>query len=47
LHEAVDAFFAVLDRYTLADLLEPAPQLASLLALREDGAPRPEHRQEA
>jgi Rrf2 family nitric oxide-sensitive transcriptional repressor len=47
LHEAVDAFFAALDRYTLADLLEPAPQLASLLALREDGAPRPEHRQEA
>jgi Rrf2 family nitric oxide-sensitive transcriptional repressor len=47
LHEAVDAFFAVLDRYTLADLLEPAPQLAPLLGLVEGGALRREHRPEA
>jgi len=47
LHEAVYAFFAVLDRYTLADLLEPAPQLAPLLGLVEDGALRREHRPEA
>jgi DNA-binding IscR family transcriptional regulator len=46
LHEAVDAFFAVLDRYTLADLLKPAPQLAPLLGLTEDDAPRREHRPE-
>jgi len=44
LHEAVDAFFAVLDRYTLADLLEPAPQLAPLLGLVEGGVPRREPR---
>jgi len=47
LHEAVDAFFAVLDRYTLADLLEPAPQLAPLLGLVEGGVPRREPRLEA
>lgn len=33
LHEALDAFLAVLDRYTLADLLQPRSQLARLLAL--------------
>jgi len=47
LHEAVDAFFAVLDRYTLADLLEPAPQLAPLLGLVDGGVPRREPRLEA
>lgn len=44
LHEAVDVFFAVLDRYTLADLLEPAPQLAPLLDLVEEGVSPFEHR---
>jgi Rrf2 family nitric oxide-sensitive transcriptional repressor len=39
LHEAVDAFFAALDRYTLADLLEPALHLAPLLGLDEPGLP--------
>ena len=33
LHEALDAFLAVLDRYTLADLLVPKSDLARLLAL--------------
>ena len=46
LQEAVDAFFAVLDRYTLADLLKPAPQLAPLLGLTEDDGRRREHRLE-
>lgn len=47
LHEAVDAFFATLDRYTLADLLEPAPRLAPLLGLDEPGPPpeRARHRE--
>lgn len=31
LAEALEAFLAVLDRYTLADLLAPAPALAALL----------------
>lgn len=31
LTSAVDAFFAILDRHTLADLLVPRPQLAKLL----------------
>jgi Rrf2 family transcriptional regulator, nitric oxide-sensitive transcriptional repressor len=47
LHEAVDAFFAVLDRYTLADLLEPSPHLGSLLGLGEDGASQPGQRRQA
>ncbi len=34
LAEARDAFLAVLDRYTLADLLLPSPRLAQLLHLR-------------
>jgi Rrf2 family transcriptional regulator, nitric oxide-sensitive transcriptional repressor len=33
LGEALQAFLAVLDRYTLADLLEPRRRLAELLAL--------------
>lgn len=32
-HEALDAFLWVLDRYTLADLLEPRQDLARLLAI--------------
>jgi hypothetical protein len=31
LGEALEAFLAVLDRYTLADLLAPRPALAALL----------------
>ena len=31
--EALDAYFAVLDRTTLADLLENRPQLAALLRI--------------
>ncbi len=34
LHEAVDAFFATLDRYTLADLTRHPEQLSALLNLR-------------
>lgn len=37
LHEALEAFFAVLDRYTLADLLAPKSDLARLLALPQPG----------
>ncbi|HMM15458.1 MAG TPA: Rrf2 family transcriptional regulator [Parvibaculum sp.] len=33
LHEALDAFLAVLDSYTLADLLQPRAKLAKLLSL--------------
>lgn len=33
LHEAIEAFFSVLDRYTMADLLVPKSDLARLLAL--------------
>lgn len=39
LGEALQAFLAVLDRYTLADLLEPRRRLAELLAI---GVPAPE-----
>lgn len=35
LHEALDAFTAVLDRHTLADLLRPGSELTRLLALPE------------
>lgn len=35
LHEATEAFLAVLDRYTLADLLRPRSALARLLQLDE------------
>lgn len=38
LHEAVDAFFASLDRYTLADLICHPEQLSPLLALTSHGA---------
>ena len=34
LHEALRAFLAVLDKYTLADLVENEQQLARLLAIR-------------
>lgn len=34
MHEATSAFLAVLDQYTLADLLENEQQLAGLLGLR-------------
>lgn len=40
LHEALAAFFAVLDRYTLADLIRDPMQLAPLLGLDGNGAPR-------
>ena len=33
LHEALASFFAVLDRYTLADLIAPRLRLASLLGI--------------
>lgn len=33
LREAQEAFYAALDRYTLADLLRPAPRLAPLLRI--------------
>ena len=38
LHEAVDAFFASLDRYTLADLIRHPEQLSSLLELGSNDA---------
>ena len=42
LHEAVDAFLAVLDRYTLADLLPPTRPAHSLLPWpKNPPAPRP------
>jgi len=42
LHEAVDAFHAVLDRYTLADLLPPPRPAHSLLPWpKNPAAPRP------
>jgi Rrf2 family transcriptional regulator, nitric oxide-sensitive transcriptional repressor len=37
LDEALAAFMAVLDRYTLADLVEPRDRLAGRLGLIEDG----------
>ncbi|HEX8739834.1 MAG TPA: Rrf2 family transcriptional regulator [Casimicrobiaceae bacterium] len=41
LGRALDAFFATLDRYTLADLIAPGPRLAALLVLpRRDGTRR-------
>ena len=33
LHKALDAYFAVLDQYSLADLLQPKKALAQLLAI--------------
>ena len=38
LQEAVSAFFAVLDRYTLADLIGHPQQLAPLLGLEREGS---------
>lgn len=35
LHEAVNAMYAVLDKYTLADLLTPPGELQQLLQLRQ------------
>ncbi len=35
LHEALAAFFGVLDSYTLADLLRPGQRLSSLLGMEE------------
>ena len=40
LHEALAAFFAALDRYTLADLIRYPEQLAPLLGLDHE-APAP------
>ncbi len=40
LHEALDAFLAVLDRYTLADLAGPKKALAELLGVGRPGASR-------
>jgi Rrf2 family nitric oxide-sensitive transcriptional repressor len=39
LHEALTAFFAVLDRYTLADLIAPRAKLASLLGIGPPATP--------
>ena len=39
LNEALRAFLAVLDRYTLADLLEPRENLGRLLGLELDDVP--------
>lgn len=36
LESAQDAFFATLDRYTLADFLEPKQRLMSLFSIEED-----------
>lgn len=33
MNEAMDAFFAVLDRYTLADLVEPKRKMSALLGI--------------
>ena len=38
LQEALDAFLAVLDRYTLADLVAPRQALVSLLGLSSGSA---------
>ncbi len=40
LAEALEAFFAVLDRYTLADLLVPRNRLARVLLVARPAAPR-------
>jgi Rrf2 family nitric oxide-sensitive transcriptional repressor len=40
LHEAREAFLGVLDDYTLADLITPAPRLRILLRLTGDSAMR-------
>jgi Rrf2 family nitric oxide-sensitive transcriptional repressor len=39
LHEALGAFLAVLDRYTLADLAGPRQALAGLLGMGQAGVP--------
>jgi Rrf2 family transcriptional regulator, nitric oxide-sensitive transcriptional repressor len=39
LHDATQAFLAVLDGYTLADLIKPQKALASLLLLDQHAAP--------
>jgi len=41
LHDALQAFLAVLDGYTLADLIKPQRALASLLLLDRHAAPGP------
>jgi Rrf2 family nitric oxide-sensitive transcriptional repressor len=41
LHEALAAFLAVLDRYTLADLIAPRLRLAALLGLSAAGTETP------
>jgi Rrf2 family nitric oxide-sensitive transcriptional repressor len=42
LHEALAAFLAVLDRYTLADLLAPRLGLAALLGIAPNAHPPPD-----
>lgn len=44
LGEAVDAFYAVLDRYTLADLVRNRKQLASILFVDRPARPAPVRR---
>jgi Rrf2 family transcriptional regulator, nitric oxide-sensitive transcriptional repressor len=39
LHDATEAFLAVLDKYTLADLIRPQSALASLLLFDQHAAP--------
>jgi Rrf2 family transcriptional regulator, nitric oxide-sensitive transcriptional repressor len=41
LHDAIQAFLAVLDRYTLADLIKPQKALSSLLLLDQHAARAP------
>ncbi|HUN42241.1 MAG TPA: Rrf2 family transcriptional regulator [Acetobacteraceae bacterium] len=41
--EALRAFLATLDRYTLADLVRTSPALAGLLQIKEPGAPNSPH----
>ncbi|HEV2189920.1 MAG TPA: Rrf2 family transcriptional regulator [Stellaceae bacterium] len=41
LREATNAFLATLDRYTVADLLQPRRALVRLLQINEAGAQRP------
>jgi Rrf2 family nitric oxide-sensitive transcriptional repressor len=41
LHEALDAFLAVLDHYTLADLMKPRLNLAALLGIPAEAARSP------